>query len=130
MKMTQFFGGKLKFGADRLKLFSQILLTRLKAGDQVEIFVKGYTSPRAQSDYNLLLGKRRVSSLSNHFVTYEEGVFQPYLKKGQLIITEKSFGETTADEAVSDDLKDVRRSVFSIDAARERRVEIVEVKRN
>ncbi|MEZ5044460.1 MAG: hypothetical protein R2828_31490 [Saprospiraceae bacterium] len=129
-KMVQFFEDKLKFGADRLKLFSQILLTRLKAGDQVEIFVKGYTSPRAQSDYNLLLGKRRVSSLSNHFASYEEGVFQPYLKKGQLIITEKSFGETTADEAVSDDLEDVRRSVFSIDAARERRVEIVEVKRN
>ena len=41
-----------------------------------------------------------------------------------------AFGETTAAKTISDDLGDRQRSVYSIDAARERRVEIVEVKRN
>lgn len=129
-RMLAFFEEDIRFGAERLKQFSALLLERLELGDQVEIFVKGYTSPRAKSDYNLLLGKRRVSSLINHFKSYQGGIFLPYLKKQQLIISEKSFGETTAAEDISDDLGDIRRSVYSIGAARERRVEIVEVKRN
>lgn len=129
-RMLAFFEEDIRFGAERLKQFSALLLERLELGDEVEIFVKGYTSPRAKSDYNLLLGKRRVSSLINHFKSYRDGIFLNYLKKEQLIISEKSFGETTAAEDISDDLGDIRRSVYSIGAARERRVEIVEVKRN
>lgn len=129
-RMLNFFEEDIRFGAERLKQFSALLLERLALGDQVEIFVKGYTSPRAKSDYNLLLGKRRVSSLINHFKSYQGGIFLPYLKREQLIISEKSFGETTAAEDISDDIGDIRRSVYSIGAARERRVEIVEVKRN
>lgn len=129
-RMLSFFEEDIRYGAERLKQFSALLLERLAAGDKVEIFVKGYTSPRAKSDYNLLLGKRRVSSLINHFKSYQNGVFLDYLKEGQLLISEKSFGETTAAGDISDDLGDIRRSVYSIGAARERRVEIVEVKRN
>lgn len=129
-RMLSFFEEDIRYGAERLKQFSALLLERLEAGDKVEIFVKGYTSPRAKSDYNLLLGKRRVSSLINHFKSYQNGVFLSYLKKEQLLISEKSFGETTAAGDISDDLGDIRRSVYSIGAARERRVEIVEVKRN
>ncbi len=130
IRMQQFFEREVAFGAERLILFSNMLLQRLQEGDQVEIFVKGYTSPRAQSDYNLQLGKRRVSSLINHFKSFQEGILKPFLQSKQLIISERSFGETTAAKTVSDNLDDRQRSVFSIDAARERRVEIVEVKRN
>ena len=93
----------------------------------MEIFIKGYTSPRAKGDYNLSLGKRRISSLRNHFQTYKNGVFVPYLTAKTLIVTERSFGETTASTNVSDDLEDMRNSVYSVGAAKERRVEIVEV---
>ncbi len=130
VEMQQFFEQEVAFGGERLILFSNLLLQRLEEGDKVEIFVKGYTSPRAQSDYNLQLGKRRVSSLINHFRSFQAGVLRPYLQQKQLIISERSFGETTAAKTVSDDLSDRQRSVYSIDAARERRVEIVEVKRN
>ncbi|MBX2874785.1 MAG: hypothetical protein KTR30_21860 [Saprospiraceae bacterium] len=129
-KMQQFFEREVAFGGDRLILFSNLLLRRLEEGDKVEIFVKGYTSPRAQSDYNLQLGKRRVSSLINHFNSFQAGVFRPYLQRKELIISERSFGESTAAKSISDDISDRQRSVYSIDAARERRVEIVEVKRN
>lgn len=125
--MEAFFEDEVRKGYDYLVLFSEILLRRLEKGDQVEIFIKGYTSPRAKDDYNLSLGQRRISSVRNHFQTYADGVFQPYLSSGQLRITERSFGETLASREVSDELKDVRNSVYSIGAARERRVEIVEI---
>ena len=94
----------------------------------MEIFVTGYTSPRAQSDYNVNLGKRRVSSVRNHFASYANGILLSYLNSGKLLITERSYGETTAAAGVSDDLEDVRNSIYAIGAAKERRVEIVEVK--
>lgn len=127
-RMDDFFENDIRRGNDFLIRFSEILLTRLQKGDQVEIFIKGFTSPRAQSDYNLALGARRVSSLRNHFDSWNNGVFRTYLQSGRLRISERSFGETSAARDVSDDLFDVRNSVYSIGAMRERRVEIVEVK--
>ena len=53
---------------------------------------------------------------------------QSYLRTGQLKITETSFGETTARRDISDDLQDERNSVYHPAAARERRVEIVEIR--
>ena len=129
-ELDYFFEKKVKQGHDYLNLFSEILLTRLEAGEKVEIFVKGFTSPRAKSDYNLFLGKRRVSSVHNHFKRYRDKIFEPYLKSGKLILSEKSFGETTASTNISDALDDRRNSIYSVPAAMERRVEIVEIKRN
>lgn len=126
--VEEFFEEEARKGYDFLQRFSEILLRRLQSGEQIEIFLKGYTSPRAKSDYNLALSKRRISSVRNHFQTYREGVFQPYLENGQLKVTERPFGEAEAAAAVSDALDDLRNSVYHPDAARERRVEIVEVK--
>jgi tetratricopeptide (TPR) repeat protein len=127
--VNDFFEKRVKRGFDYLELFSQILLQRLKEGEKVEIFVKGFTSPRAKSDYNLHLGKRRISSVKNHFKTYNNNTFEPYLKNGQLIISERSFGETTVAAGVNDDLENQRLSIYSVEASQERRVEIVEIKR-
>lgn len=126
--INEFFATHVERGYTFLGRFSEILLKRLESGESVEIFIKGFTSPRAEKTYNLALGKRRISSLRNHFDTWQDGVFMTYLKKGQLKISERSFGEATADTSISDDLVDLRNSVYSIGASRERRVEIVEVK--
>ena len=123
-----FFEEEVEAGYRDLQLFGEILLRRLQDGERVEIFVKGYTSPRAKGDYNLRLGKRRVSSVRNEFAAMQGGVFRPYLTNGQLVISEVSFGETRAATGVSDALDDRRNSVYSPAAARERRVEIVEVR--
>lgn len=128
-ELVDFFDNKVKKGYNHLFLFSQILLRRLHDGDQVEIFLKGFTSPRAKTDYNLYLSKRRISCVRNHFKTYADGIFQPFLTSGQLIISEKPFGETTASTTISDDLNDQRNSIYSVAASVERRVEIVEIKR-
>lgn len=126
-KMIAFFEKDIRLGYEKLLRFSEILLARLQSGDQVEIFIKGFTSPRAQSDYNLALGARRVSSVRNHFQSWQGGAFLPYLRSGQLKISERSFGEATASKDISDALDDLRGSIFSLGAMRERRVEIVEI---
>jgi len=127
--IDQFFEDDVEKGFVWLGRFSEILLTKLKEGETVEIFLKGYTSPRAKREYNLALSKRRISSVRNYFDTYESGVFRPYLESGQLLISERPFGEAEASSQVSDVLEDLRNSIYHPDAARERRVEIVEIKR-
>ena len=128
LDIADFFENEVKKGFDFLQLFSEILLKRLENGERVEIVIKGYTSPRAKSDYNDRLAQRRISSLRNHFDTYRGGIYESYLKHGKLVISEAPFGETKAAGNVSDDLTDERNSIYSVGASRERRVEIVEVK--
>ncbi|MFN8302018.1 MAG: hypothetical protein U0U46_05970 [Saprospiraceae bacterium] len=128
-KLDAFFDDEVRRGYDRLGQMSEILLDELQSGASVEIVIKGFTSPRAESDYNLHLGKRRVSSVRNHFTSWNGGVLQDFLQTGQLKISEESFGETTARRDISDSLNDERNSIYSPDAARERRVEIVGIRR-
>ncbi len=120
-----FFDDEVRRGYERLGQMSELLLSQLQRGTRIEIVIKGFTSPRAESDYNLQLGRRRISSVRNHFTSWNGGILQDFLRSGQLIITETSFGETTARKNVSDDLRDERNSIYSPDAARERRVEII-----
>jgi len=127
--IAAFFESEVVAGYESLERFSSILLEQLAAGQTVEIFLKGYTSPRAQGDYNLLLGKRRVSAVRNHFTGWRAGILQRYLQEGKLIISEVSFGETQAAAPAQDERAGERLSIYSPAAARERRVEIVEVKR-
>ncbi|MFN0033461.1 MAG: hypothetical protein ACKVUS_00255 [Saprospiraceae bacterium] len=127
-QVDNFFETGIRRGYDRLGQLCDILFARLENGEAIEVLIKGFTSPRAESDYNLNLGKRRVSSVRNHFEAWAEGILQPYLRSGKLKITETSFGETTARASISDQLADERNSIYHPDAARERRVEIVEVR--
>jgi hypothetical protein len=64
----------------------------------------------------------------NQFENWSDGILKPFLRDGTLKITETSFGETTARAGISDQLADERNSIYHPDAARERRVEIVEVR--
>jgi len=125
--VDDFFENDIRRGADRLSQLCDLLLSHLQQGLQLEVVVKGFTSPRAKSDYNLNLAKRRISSVRNEFEMFADGVLQPYLRSGKLVVKELSFGETTANADISDLLQDERNSIYHPNAARERRVEIVEV---
>ncbi len=127
-QIDDFFEKEVRRGYERLEQLCEVLIERLQSGERIEIVLKGYTSPRAESDYNLALGKRRVSSVRNHFEQFSNGALLPYIERGQLTITETSFGETKARQNVSDNLRDERNSIYHPDAARERRVEIVEIR--
>ena len=123
-----FFDNEVRQGYERLGQFAEVLKQRLDSGERVEVLIKGYTSPRAQTDYNLNLGKRRVSSVINYFDAYDGGAFKPYINDKTLVLAETSFGESTAAKGISDDIADRRNSVYHPAAARERRVEIVSIK--
>ncbi|MBP7184687.1 MAG: hypothetical protein KBA06_04185 [Saprospiraceae bacterium] len=122
-----FFENKVRGGFESLNGFSDYLLDYLSKGERVEIMIRGYTSPRSQSDYNENLGHRRVSSVDNYFRLFRGGAFVPYINSGKLVITEVSLGETAAASDVIDDIKDERNSIYSVKASKERRVEIIDV---
>lgn len=122
-----FFEGEVAGGYDKLKRFMRALKKELALGRSLEIAIKGYASPLADTKYNLALGQRRVSSVKNEILNYEGGIFRTYVQEGKLILTDISFGEETAPTNVSDRISNRDKSVYSPEASRERRVQIVKI---
>ncbi|MDF1697372.1 MAG: hypothetical protein P1U56_16130 [Saprospiraceae bacterium] len=125
-KLDAFFEGEVAGGYDKLKRFMRALKKELELGRSLEIAIKGYASPLADTKYNLALGQRRVSSIKNEILNYEGGLFRDYVRQGKLILTDISFGEETSPSDVSDRKSDIK-SVYSVEASRERRVQIVKI---
>lgn len=130
--IEDFFIEYVQQGVENLFLFRDLLLDELQRGRQIELTVKGFASPLAQSDYNVNLTKRRIASLRNYLMEYNNGVFLPYFKGtaqsgGKLWIQAVPFGEYTADAFVSDNPNDVQNSIYSRAAAMERKIEIQSV---
>lgn len=128
-QVNTFFEENVKGGRDSLDQFTALLLEILKTGEKIKLEIRGYTSPLASSGYNLRLGSRRVSSMMNYFTKYNDGALNQYLKSGQLKLREVSYGESKAKRSISDSRKDLRKSIFSPEASRERRSEVVDITR-
>lgn len=124
--MDAFFENNVRGGKEKLDLFIDKLTTDLAEGKKYVIYVKGYTSPLAQNEYNLNLGQRRIQSIKNEFAKCRGGILAKYIKSGLLVIQEKTFGEDTAPSGIPFDPRDPR-SIFTVDASSERRVEIVDI---
>lgn len=127
--MNNFFENKVKKGNDDLIAFTEALEEVLERGEEVQIVIQGFTSPLASSAYNEKLGSRRVNSIVNYLKTASKSSIAPYLKNGKLKITEVSFGESKSPADVVSSYSDLRNSVYSVAASRERRVEIVNLSR-
>ena len=125
-ELDTFFERRVKGEWDRMRMFSEVLYEMLENGDHVNIRISGFASPLASPEYNLDLTSRRVSSIINHFTTFDVG-YKEFLAEKQLVLTREPNGAAKAPKSVSDDPKNRRLSVFSVDAARERRVEIIGV---
>ena len=126
-QINDLFSREVDKGFYDLVAFSAQLLDIVKAGNKIEITIKGYCSPLHQNDYNMKLGYRRVASLRNYFFHYRDGALLPYISNGTLVLKSESLGKETAPKTVSDKLEDTRNSVYNPAAALERRVEIVSV---
>jgi tetratricopeptide (TPR) repeat protein len=127
-----FFDLKVKEGFNDLNEFSDLLLRELQKGRSLNVSVRGFASPRAQTDYNLNLTKRRTSSLVNYLRADSSGIFLPYIDDmaengARLTFTLLPFGEVKADKSVSDDLNDQKNSIYSRSACLERKIEIESV---
>lgn len=127
--ISDFFDVDLINGRREYESFMHILEQYLKEGLTFTIYLKGYTSPLASNAYNLSLGNRRISSIQNEFKSFRDGILWKYMETGDLVVTQKSFGEETAPKNVSDDRRNLRKSVYSPEASRERRVEIIEIQK-
>lgn len=119
-------------GVKDLFLFRDLLLDELKKGRRIQMTVKGFASPLAKTDYNVNLTKRRIWSLKNYLMEFDNGVFRPFFENnaeggGQLMVVEIPFGEYTANQLTSDNPNDVQNSVYSRAAAIERKIEIQSV---
>lgn len=125
--IVDFFDKELKGNYDTLGIFSETLIKYLQRGNTAVISIRGFASPLAATDYNIKLGKRRVDCLMNHFSVYRDGMLNRYMENGSLVLEEVSFGERETAKTVSENPKDRRNSVYSPEASRERKVEIVKI---
>jgi hypothetical protein len=131
-EIEDFFIEYVDKGVSDLTLFRNLLLKELDKGSKINITVKGFASPLAKTDYNVNLTKRRISSLVNYMREYGNGVFVKYLDAtaengGQVVFSQVPFGEYTANQLTSDNPNDVQNSVYSRNAAIERKIEIQSV---
>ena len=93
----------------------------------MKLKIEGRASSLADSDYNVILSARRINSLLNYWKEWNQGELMKYVDSGQLQIIEDPSGEKNAAGKVSDDAKDKSRSIYSIDAALQRKIEITEI---
>jgi len=126
------FDDSVDAGMQDLEKFAQLLLKVLKDSEKVTITMKGYCSPLASTDYNVNLAKRRISSLRNYFMEYQNGVFVKYvdnqnLAEGSITFFNEDIGELKARPNVSDDYYDTKNSVYSPAAALERKIQIIAI---
>ncbi|MCB0576198.1 MAG: hypothetical protein KDC61_16705, partial [Saprospiraceae bacterium] len=127
-QLGRFFDEEVNDGFVKLEVFAGNLELFLKGGSRIEIMVKSFASPLASSAYNLALTQRRIASVRNYFRKFQNGILGQYISNGQLKVSTLPLGESKASPGVSDDARDKRRSVYSIEASRERRAEILEVR--
>lgn len=127
-EMNDFFENDVIGGKELLLEFLRQLENKLKDGDDVILEIRGYASPRSQADYNQILSNRRVNSMINEFKNFGNGSIRKSLENGQLKLQEVAFGDKSAKSGVVSDIDDLRNSIYNINAARERRVEIIKIK--
>jgi hypothetical protein len=100
----------------------------------VELTIKGFASPRAESDYNTRLTKRRIQSLVNHLERWDKGILLPFIRGeaangAKLTFKAAPFGEDRAQTGVNDQLDNEKASIYSTAASLERKIEILSVQR-
>jgi outer membrane protein OmpA-like peptidoglycan-associated protein len=127
LEIDTFFEHNVVKNAEKLKVFMEKLIIILEEGHGIDIFLKGYASPRAKSEYNQKLSSRRVYSVRNEFDRYNRGVFHDFIINRNFKIKEIPYGEAFSSGDVSDNLEDTRNSIYNLKAAYERRVEILEI---
>ena len=126
-RIETFFETEVKDGHKTLQIFTEALDRTLQKGLTINLYLRGYASPIASDEYNFAIGQRRIQSIRNEFARYNGGVLAKYLQSGQLKIKQRSFGEESAPEGISDSQRNVSSSIYSPEASFERRIELEEI---
>lgn len=126
--LDDFFDNEVEHNCLQFEEFINVLIKDMKEGRRVSLTVEGYASPLHTSQYNLILSRRRISTIANQLIQYHDGALTKYLgtDKGSLRLQEVAYGSSHADSTVSTNRAEVSKSVYSVEAARERRIEILD----
>ena len=125
--LNNFFEEVLQKNFNTLNRVLDILLFDLLKGNTMELQIRGYASPLYNAQYNQNLSQRRISSIINYLKQFQNGVLKEYISSSKLIINELSFGESNSSKKISDDANNKKKSIYSIEAMLERKIEIVDV---
>jgi tetratricopeptide (TPR) repeat protein len=125
-RMEQFFDEQVEGEYERLNQCLDGILEALDMGIPLQIQVRGMASPRGNSNYNKSLAKRRISSINNYMLSYRNGAIKEYINKKQLIVIELPMG-SLAESTATGELGD-KQSIYGLEAAKDRRIEILFVK--
>ena len=125
--LNNFFETTLKPNYNRLINLLGMLSLELDGGKKIELQIRGFASPLHKFEYNINLSQRRIKSVINYISTYHNTVLSKYLKTGQLSIVELPLGESNVSENTSDNPHDIKNSIYSLEAIKERKIEIVKV---
>lgn len=128
-EIDNFFDHEVHDNCLKFEELINLLIDDLKSGKRVRITVEGYASPVHNSKYNQKISQRRVGSIVNQLMEYDHGRLKPFIGskgEGSLQIREVAYGSSRAAEGVSTDRSNSANSVYSVDASRERRIEILD----
>jgi len=126
--LNDFFDQNLRVNYNQFLAVLDKVKNDLENGSKIELQIRGYASPLHKFEYNINLSKRRIKSVINFISVYQNTVLSKHLKSGDLVITELPLGESRVSEKTSDDPKDKRNSIYSLDAMLERKIEIVNIR--
>lgn len=126
--IDRFFDNGVQGNCQKFERFLDLLGQDLKNGRRIRLTIEGYASPLHNSQYNFTLSKRRVATIINQIMEWNNGELLRYMSKdaggGSLQLREVAYGSSRASNAVSDSRQQTTKSVYSVDAALERRIEI------
>jgi len=128
--LSGFFDQNLRANYNQFLAVLDKVKNDLEKGSKIELQIRGYASPLHKFEYNINLSKRRIKSVINFISVYQNAVLSKHLKSGDLVVTELPLGESKVSEKTSDDPKDKRNSIYSLDAMLERKIEIVNIRLN
>ena len=126
-ELNNFFDEVLKVNFNTLNNLLELLLVDLNSGRKMELKIIGYASPLHNVSYNKKLSERRILSLINYLREFKNGKLVEYLSSDKLTIIKDPSGENNSAKEVSDDINDKRKSIYSIGAMLERRIQIIKV---
>ena len=125
-----FFNDSVLNSFNRLNICLDDLKFLLELKCKIILKIKGFSSPLASEIYNRNLAKRRISSVINYISNYNNSIFKSYIETKKLIVEEIEIGEDVKNIGVSDDPNDVKKSIYSIRAALQRKISIEKIEIN
>lgn len=125
-EVTNWFN-EVKNHYNQLNIFLADIETLLKQKESVTLLIEGYCSPLALNYYNINLAKRRIVSVENYILKWNNGALQNYFNGGYLRFKNAPFGEEKANQTISDSTEEIEKSIYSKAASLERRVSILAI---